>query len=221
MPCNGTKYFKPPEFATQDFVKTHQVSMKEHLGTEKYFQLIRELIISQLDISLYDIPLTGHFINCRGSIINWCPIGRNANKEERDFFIKADKENNIRKVVLEELRDMFIIKKLSSDISIKLGGDTSFDIYPTGWDKTYGLTHFQDWDVWFVGDRCEENGNDFEIYEACKGRSFISILGIGTFFNPNLARWINIPGSHTIKAIISTAIGVIIIIISFVVQIPK
>lgn len=174
MPCNGTKYFKPPEFATQDFVKTHQVSMKDHLGTEKYFQLIRELIISQLDISLYDIPLTGHFINCRGSIINWCPIGRNANKEERDFFIKADKENNIRKVVLEELRDMFIIKKLSSDISIKLGGDTSFDIYPTGWDKTYGLTHFQDWDVWFVGDRCEENGNDFEIYEACKGRSFIS-----------------------------------------------
>jgi len=49
----------------------------------------------------------------------------------------------------------------------------------------------------------------------------ICILGIGTFFNPNLAKWINLPGSHTIKAIGSTAVGVIMIIISFLVQIPN
>ena len=63
---------------------------------------------------------------------------------------------------------------LDKDITCALGGDTSFDIYPVGWDKTYCLRHFQDYEVWFVGDRCEENGNDKQIYDNLqpKGRSF-------------------------------------------------
>ena len=69
---------------------------------------------------------------------------------------------------------MLELKKMSSKITIKLGGDTSFDIYPSGWDKTYGLKHFNGWDVWFVGDRCGENGNDREIYEACIGQSYVT-----------------------------------------------
>ena len=60
------------------------------------------------------------------------------------------------------------------NIEIKLGGDTSFDIFPTGWDKTYALQHFPFYNYWFVGDRCGPNGNDRELYELLKpqGRSF-------------------------------------------------
>ena len=58
-------------------------------------------------------------------------------------------------------------KNLDNKLEAKLGGETSFDIYPKGWDKTYGLQHFQGWDVWFVGDRTCVNGNDYEIYDAC------------------------------------------------------
>ena len=62
------------------------------------------------------------------------------------------------------------------DITIKLGGDTSFDIYPQGWDKRYALKHFpeESWDVFFVGDRCSYDGNDYEIFEHLSplGRSF-------------------------------------------------
>ena len=62
------------------------------------------------------------------------------------------------------------------DVTVKLGGDTSFDIYPNGWDKTYALTHFDrnQWDFWFIGDRCDETGNDYEIYRELKkeGRAF-------------------------------------------------
>ena len=67
---------------------------------------------------------------------------------------------------------MLDVKGLKNKITIKLGGDTSFDIYPTGWDKTYGLRHFSGWDVWFVGDLCYENGNDLEIYESCGSQGF-------------------------------------------------
>ena len=51
---------------------------------------------------------------------------------------------------------------------VKLGGETSFDIYPKGWDKTYALKHFPDHKCWFVGDRCTGSGNDKEIYDLLK-----------------------------------------------------
>lgn len=34
LPCNGTKYFKPPEFANQDYKLIHEVSMEQQLGTK-------------------------------------------------------------------------------------------------------------------------------------------------------------------------------------------
>ena len=174
LPCNGTKYLKPPEFANHDFKLVHEVSMEKQLGPANYRKLINELILSQAHISTYGIPLTGHFINCRGSMVNWCPIGRNANSEERELFKKLDSEENIRKGVIEELNAMLEHHNLLSKIKIKFGGDTSFDIYPKGWDKTYGLRHFNNWEVWFVGDRCYPQGNDYEIYEACIGKAYAS-----------------------------------------------
>jgi phosphomannomutase len=48
-----------------------------------------------------------------------------------------------------------------------LGGSTSIDIYPHGWDKTYALNHYDDNNLfWFVGDRClQETGNDKPLYD--------------------------------------------------------
>jgi len=174
MPCNGTKYFRPPKFANEDFRLNTYVSMKKALGVDNYRKLIEELILSQVHMSSYGIPLTGHFINCRGSLINWCPIGRNADDEERALFKTLDKAEGVREKVIDELKAMLEQKGLLRKLTIKFGGDTSFDIYPKGWDKTYGLRHFQGWDVWFVGDRCGVGGNDYELYEACLGQSYIS-----------------------------------------------
>jgi len=174
MPCNGTKYYKPPQFANEGFSLSTDVSMKKMLGAENYRKLIDELILSQVHMSTYGIPLTGHFINCRGSLINWCPIGRNADDDERAEFKALDKKERIREKVINELKAMLEQKGLLRKLTIKFGGDTSFDIYPKGWDKTYGLRHFSGWDVWFVGDRCDVGGNDYELYQACLGQSYVS-----------------------------------------------
>jgi len=167
LPCNGTKYYKPPEFSLEAHELHYSVSMKEKLGEKKYRILMQELILSQVDISHHDLPLTGHFINARGSTINWCPIGRNAGTQDREKFTNLDTETGFRARVVNELKTMLDQKKILKELTIKFGGDTSFDIYPKGWDKTYGLRHFPGWDIWFVGDRCCDNGNDYEIYEAC------------------------------------------------------
>ena len=85
-----------------------------------------------------------------------------------------DQKKGLRKRALQELKEMLKNKGLLKQLTIKFGGDTSFDIYPKGWDKTYGLRHFQGWEVWFVGDRCEPSGNDYELYEACLDRSYVT-----------------------------------------------
>jgi len=53
-------------------------------------------------------------------------------------------------------------------VTVALGGTTSFDIYPDGWNKTYGLQHYPEREIYFIGDRCEVGGNDWHIYEALK-----------------------------------------------------
>ena len=64
----------------------------------------------------------------------------------------------------------------SSEIqaTVALGGSTSFDIYPVGWDKTYVLRHVNQDTAWFLGDKCAEGGNDFELFKTLsrKNRAF-------------------------------------------------
>ena len=172
LPCNGTKYYAPPEFPSQDFQLVEEANMKKELGERKWHRLISLLTHRQLKATENLIPLTGHFISVRGSMINWSPSGRNANDEERARFIEFDETYEFRKRNLSVVETFFRSNGLS-DITIKLGGDTSFDVYPTGWDKTYALRYFKGRDVWFVGDRARDpSGNDYEIHKACEPRSF-------------------------------------------------
>ena len=172
LPCNGTKYYAPPESTDQDFKLVEEVSMQEELGKVSWRRLMEILVVRQLRASDFDIPLTGHFISARGSMINWSPSGRNANNNERARFMRFDKKYNFRKRNLSEIRTE-LKSAMLDNVTIKLGGDTSFDIYPNGWDKTYALRYFEGQNVWFVGDRAlSPNGNDYEIHKACEPRSF-------------------------------------------------
>lgn len=55
-----------------------------------------------------------------------------------------------------------------------IGGQISFDVFPTGWDKTYCLHHLKNekeisgveyTDIHFFGDKTSKGGNDYEIFE--------------------------------------------------------
>jgi len=164
LPCNGTKYYKPPAYSNDDFVIDHENDMKKELGDSCLREIFRILSKSQEEACYVDIPLTGHFIDYRGSMINWCPIGRNANTEQREEFTAYDKEDGFRKSLMNKLNTKISLK-CPNKVDVKLGGETSFDIYPVGWDKTYGLKHFTDYKCWFVGDKCFPGGNDYEVYK--------------------------------------------------------
>ena len=158
LPCNGTKYYK-------NLKKIWEYNIKDVIDQSQINKLIKCIFKQQLKIiKNYNIPLTGNFIEQRGSIINWCPIGRKANHVERKIWCKLDEKNNIRIKSLEKLKK--ITKEMN--ITVKLGGETSFDIYPVGWNKTFPLDKqpFSTYEqIYFIGDRCFKNGNDKEIYD--------------------------------------------------------
>lgn len=175
LPCNGTEYLITSGEQEIIFNEISKSVMKEEIGPENINRLLKLLCSLQNEIiSDYELPLAGNFIQNRGSMINWCPIGRSADRLQRGIFKGMDDEQYIRSKYMDKL--VSSLKDAEVEVTVKLGGDTSFDIYPNGWDKTYALNHFEgdDWVFWFVGDRCYPQGNDYEIFSLLKdtGRAF-------------------------------------------------
>ncbi|KAL0092437.1 eukaryotic phosphomannomutase [Phycomyces blakesleeanus] len=151
---NGlTAYRLGKQLASQSFI--------EWIGDEEYNKLVNFILRYIADM---DIPKKrGTFVEFRNGMINVSPIGRNCNRDERNEFEKYDLERGLRKKFVEELKKNFSHLALTFSI----GGQISFDIFPTGWDKTYCLRHIKQegFDtIHFFGDKTFAGGNDYEIY---------------------------------------------------------
>jgi len=162
FPCNGTKHYS---WKNNNFELLHDADMIEEIGQLNYNYILQCLSAFQMMITLsHDLPYTGTFFQYRGTMLNWCPIGRQAVDFEREAWVDADSEKGIRNYFFDEIKNLISERKMN--VTVALGGSTSFDIYPTGWDKTYVMNHLDLYDeVLFVGDRCKEGGNDKALYE--------------------------------------------------------
>ncbi|KAM0802568.1 phosphomannomutase [Usnea florida] len=138
------------------------------LGQEKYKPLVNFCLKYIADI---ECPVkTGTFVEFRRGMINVSPVGRNASTEERNAYEQYDKQHQIRAHFVEALKAKF------GDLGLtySIGGQISFDVFPTGWDKTYCLQHLKaetslsgvDYStIHFFGDKTYKGGNDYEIFE--------------------------------------------------------
>ncbi|CCE62662.1 hypothetical protein TPHA_0D00180 [Tetrapisispora phaffii CBS 4417] len=152
---NGlTAYRLGKELASQSFINW--------IGEEKYNKLV-VFILKYL--SNIELPKRrGTFVEFRNGMINVSPIGRNASTEERNEYEKYDKQHNVREKFVQALKDEFP----DYGLTYSIGGQISFDVFPTGWDKTYCLQHVQAdnfKEIHFFGDKTFKGGNDYEIYE--------------------------------------------------------
>ncbi len=176
LPCNGTKKYvhKKDYKQGKGFDLVSEADMLNEIGRKKYNEVVRLCVEWQVKImnDFKLLPYTGTFLQYRGSLLNWCPIGRDADTAQREAWIDADNKNKIRNLYASLLSTE--IEGLGGNLTAALGGSTSLDIYPKVWDKTYGLKHYPGADVYFTGDRCEKGGNDWHIYETLKseGKAF-------------------------------------------------
>ena len=147
--------------AFKDGHKIGETSIVQHLGEEKLKKLINWVLRYFSDL---DIPVKrGTFIEFRQGMLNLSPIGRNCSREERNEFEKFDLANNIRKTMVQKMKEEFA----DLNLTFSIGGQISFDVFPSGWDKTYCLRYLPEAefdDIHFFGDKTFEGGNDFEIY---------------------------------------------------------
>nr|CAH7752593.1 unnamed protein product [Callosobruchus chinensis] len=154
FPENGLVYFKHGK-------EIGKQNIQKHVGEVKLQQFIN-YVLSYL--STITLPVKrGTFVEFRSGMLNISPIGRSCSQEERDTFEMYDKQHEIRKTMIENLRKQF------PDIGFtySIGGQISFDVFPNGWDKSYCLQHLENEgfdEIYFFGDKTDKGGNDHEIY---------------------------------------------------------
>lgn len=98
-------------------------------------------------------------------MFNISPIGRNCSREERNDYEKFDLEHNVRQNMVQAMKEEFA----DLNLTYSIGGQISFDVFPSGWDKTYCLRFISpdDFDqVHFFGDKTFVGGNDYEIFSS-------------------------------------------------------
>ncbi|KAL2415718.1 Phosphomannomutase [Exophiala dermatitidis] len=147
-------------------------SFIQWMGEEKYQKLARFCL--KYIASIEGIPkMRGTFIEFRNGMINVSPVGRNASKAERDEFEAWDKLSGCRRQMIDAIEKEFP----GLGLTYSIGGQISFDVFPTGWDKTYCLRHVEAEadpknnlsginykNIHFFGDKAFPGGNDWEIY---------------------------------------------------------
>ncbi|KAI9832388.1 MAG: Phosphomannomutase 1 [Sarea resinae] len=159
---NGlTAYRMGVQLASQSFI--------QWIGEENYKRMVNFMLHYIADM---DIPVKrGTFIEFRNGMVNVSPIGRNATVEERHAFNAFDQTHKVREKFVAVLREKFA----DLGLTFSIGGQISFDVFPTGWDKTYCLQHIQAeaqaadpvnyTAIHFFGDKTAKGGNDYEIFE--------------------------------------------------------
>ncbi|KLO15016.1 eukaryotic phosphomannomutase [Schizopora paradoxa] len=131
------------------------------LGEENYKLLVNFILHYIADLEL---PIKrGTFVEYRQGLLNICPQGRDTTGEEQERFEAYDKIHQVRMQMIGAL-----VKRFPSfNLVCAIGGRTSFDLFPRGWDKTYALRHldmkaFKE--VHYLGDKFHLGGNDYEMF---------------------------------------------------------
>jgi len=149
-----------------------EFNLREYLGESDYGLIISTLkrILRLKKFKLGDdLQVMGQRITDRGSMINFCPIGRVMVEDaevsnNRANFVNYDRTHGYRKMVVDYLSHELARLVNTRHLSIALGGQTSFDIGVSMHDKSTALrtllkigsiSH-----IVFVGDALFRGGND-------------------------------------------------------------
>lgn len=150
--------------------------IRSHLGDDNFMFLLDVLHRAEQSPEFRIEPplrIVGDTIGLRGSMVNFVPIGRKKGerddedyREAREMFVEFDERTGYRLRLLEHLNAELAELMTSRDLTITLGGETSFDLSIRNKDKSnavWSLLEMGAERIIFLGDALFENGNDATI----------------------------------------------------------
>lgn len=166
----GCVYNKNIPTTTNDNSLTtiYKKNIRNHIMYDKINILIKECLLYFGDV---EYTLTGHFIDLRCGIIYVSCIGMQASEEERNYFKLLNKDDIIRKRLLEKLHNKLNEMNINDEISVTYGGTVGIAIYPREYDKIQILETINKYNydkIVYFGDKYEIGGNDYLLIHSDK-----------------------------------------------------
>lgn len=156
MPTCGTRYYRYDEIKEE-----WKLQYEEDLTEDKKKHVVSVLEEVAKELGVWREETWGPIIEDRNSQITYSALGQLAPPEEKYKWAEENKE--LKKVFREKVANRV------QDLEIRLGGSTSIDVTKPGVDKAYGMQKLIDEmdiskeEVLFVGDKLEEDGNDYPV----------------------------------------------------------
>ena len=162
MPTCGTRYYNY-DLADK---KWTQVYAEDFTDAEKD-KIQKALLRGVEELGYVEKKTYGETVEDRGSQITWSALGQDivdhlgpeGVRLKEEWYPKNKKKNEIRDFVAE----------LIPEFEVRVGGVTSIDVTKPGIDKAYGMRKLMDIleigkeDIFFIGDRIQEGGNDYPV----------------------------------------------------------
>lgn len=153
MPTCGTQYYRHQNDGWEQIYAENLTDDQKHRALTAAEKTARAL-------GYWESDTWGPILEDRGSQITFSALGQAAPVAAKTQW-DAD---GTKKTALREA-----VQALLPDLEVRSGGSTSVDITRRGIDKAYGMNRLADLtgiplaDMLFVGDRLDENGNDYPV----------------------------------------------------------
>jgi phosphomannomutase len=162
LPTCGTRYYKYNQKA-----KKWQKIYAEDFTEQQKKRIIKALNDGIDALGYREKKVWGEIIEDRGSQITFSALGQDIVQQLGEKGIKLKEEWDPTSKKKHKLRNY--IAELIPEFEVRVGGGTSIDITKPGIDKAYGikkilnLLSISKEDIFFIGDRLEEGGNDYPV----------------------------------------------------------
>ncbi|MDH6235825.1 HAD-IIB family hydrolase [Cryobacterium sp. CG_9.6] len=153
LPTCGTQYYRHHDGAWAQIYA-------ENLSDDEKTRALAAVETSARDLGYWETQTWGPILEDRGSQITFSALGQAAPVASKVHWDPSGEKKNA-------LRER--VQSLLPDLEVRSGGSTSVDITRRGIDKAYGmkrlaeLTNIALDDMLFIGDRLDENGNDYPV----------------------------------------------------------
>lgn len=170
--CNGASRYRCRSGDGLSVDVVDHFSLRSDLGDLAFTRVLETLrgCVEDPAFALPDVvPVVGERIIDRGAAINFAPSGRppgrlsEAAQESRERFVQFDRDSGYRQRLLPVLRERLKRAAPDAELSLSLGGETSFDIVRRGRDKSFAVHTLLDegiGHVTYLGDALFPGGND-------------------------------------------------------------